>query len=139
LQREALITPIWEGPSNIQALDMLEVISKKNAHLTLLDDMKRLEESMIDGKDVAEIAMRRMKEALGQLSSSDDTEAQFYAKDTLNALGHGIAAMMLLEIGNKLKVERFLSVGRLYALHFLEGKPYPLEALRDAKKFFTID
>ena len=28
--REALITPIWEGTSNIQALDMLEAIVKKS-------------------------------------------------------------------------------------------------------------
>jgi hypothetical protein len=27
--REALITPIWEGTSNIQALDMLEAMAKK--------------------------------------------------------------------------------------------------------------
>ena len=30
--REALITPIWEGPSNIQALDLLEAVQKKRAH-----------------------------------------------------------------------------------------------------------
>ena len=29
LHREALITPIWEGSSNIQALDMLEAMAKK--------------------------------------------------------------------------------------------------------------
>lgn len=140
LHREALITPIWEGPSNIQALDMLEVISKKNAHLTLLDDMKRLQEGTVRDKGVAELAMRNMREALGRLSSSaDDTIAQFYAKDTLNTLGHAIATIMLLEIGNKLGIERFLTIGRLYALRFLEGKPYPLEALRDAKKLFAID
>lgn len=140
LHREALITPIWEGTSNIQALDMLEVIAKKNAHLTLLDDMKGLERSIVHGKETAGLAIRNMEEALLRLSSSaDEMASQFYAKDTLNVLGHAIATMMLLEIGNKLGIERFLTVGRLYAFRFLEGKPYPLEALHDGKKVFAID
>lgn len=140
LHREALITPIWEGPSNIQALDTLEVISKKNAHLTLLEDMKGLERNIPRSKDVAGLAMKNMEEALRRLSSSvDETSAQFYAKDTLNTLGHAIATIMLLEIGNKLGNERFLMIGRLYALRFLEGRPYPLEALHDAKNVFAID
>jgi len=139
LHREALITPIWEGPSNIQAIDMLEVIAKKNAHLTLLENMKTLKEGIVEGRDTAEFALRNVQEVLARLSSSDVDAAQFYAKDTLNTLGHSIATIMLLEIGNKLRVERFVTVGRLYALRFLEGKPYPLEALRGARSFFAID
>lgn len=34
--RESLITPIWEGPSNIQALDLLEAMQKKGAHRPFL-------------------------------------------------------------------------------------------------------
>ena len=39
LHREALVTLIWEGTSNIQALDMLEAMRKKNAHEDFLDEM----------------------------------------------------------------------------------------------------
>ena len=39
--REALITPIWEGASNIQALDMLEAIMKKKAHIKMLLDFQK--------------------------------------------------------------------------------------------------
>jgi hypothetical protein len=139
LHREALITPIWEGTSNIQALDMLEVMSKKGAHLRLRDDMKGLVEKMREGKEAAQNAESMIENTLGRLPSYDDNEIQFYAKDTLNTLGHAIATIMLLEIGNKLRIERFLTIGRLYALRFLEGKPYPLGALRDAKKVVAIE
>ncbi|MDG7015860.1 MAG: acyl-CoA dehydrogenase family protein [Nitrososphaerota archaeon] len=139
LHREALITPIWEGPSNIQALDMLEVIAKKKAHLTLLEDMRRMQKGITSGKDVADGAVERMSEALERLSSSDEAEAQFQAKDALSALGNGIATVMLLEIGTKLGIGRFLTLGRLYAARFLNGGPYPSGIQREAKNVFAID
>ena len=139
LHREALITPIWEGPSNIQALDMLEVMAKKNAHLALLDDMRALEGGIVDGREVAESALKEMEDALARLTSSDDTVAEYTAKDTLNVLGHGVATIMLLRIGNGLGIQRFVSVARLYARHYLEGRPYPAESLADASRVFAID
>jgi acyl-CoA dehydrogenase len=139
LHREALITPIWEGPSNIQALDMLEVMAKKNAHLTLLDDMRNLQGGIVDGREVAEMALKRMEEAIARLASSDDARAQFSSKDTLNTLGHGVASIMLLRVGNGLGIQRFASIARLYATHFLEGKPYPNESLAEARSLFAID
>lgn len=139
LHREALITPIWEGPSNIQAIDMLEVMAKKNAHLTLLKDMRELADGVVDGRDVAELSLRKVEEALAKLSASDEEVAQFYAKDTLNTLGHGVATLMLLEIGNRLGVQRFVTAGRMYELRFLEGKPCPPEALKEAVTFLAIE
>ncbi|MFU8773731.1 MAG: acyl-CoA dehydrogenase family protein, partial [Anaerolineales bacterium] len=38
LHREALVTSIWEGTSNIQSLDMVEAMHKKGAHEPFLDD-----------------------------------------------------------------------------------------------------
>jgi len=139
LHREALITPIWEGPSNIQALDLLEVIAKKQAHLTLLDDMQDLRREITQGNDVAELAGMSIEEALDKLSSANENEAQFFAKDTLNALGHGISTLTLLRIGNKLAAERFVNFGRLYALRFLKNHPYPAETIPDAKELIAID
>jgi len=139
LHREALITPIWEGPSNIQALDMLEVIAKKKAHATLLEDMGSLLDGITEGKDLAQSGVKGIEETLSVLSSGAAAAAEFSAKDTLNRLGHSIATIMLLAIGNKLEMQRFISIGRLYALHFAEGKPYPSEALGSARELFAID
>ncbi|MEM3701349.1 MAG: acyl-CoA dehydrogenase family protein, partial [Conexivisphaerales archaeon] len=138
LHREALITPIWEGTSNIQALDMLEVIAKKKAHLMLLEDMRKLRDDISHGRDTADMALNKMEDTLSYFSS-DESEAQFYSKDVLTVLGNGISTIMLLEIGTKLGIERFLELGRLYAIHFLDGKPYPADAISKAKSLFEID
>jgi hypothetical protein len=139
LHREALITPIWEGPSNIQALDMLEVMAKKQAQLTLLEDMKSLAGGISEGQDLAQLILKGIEAAVSQVSSSDALAAEFSAKEALNHIGHSIATIMLFAIGNKLRMQRFVSIARLYALHFVEGKPYPAEALPDARALFTID
>jgi hypothetical protein len=139
LHREALITPIWEGPSNIQALDMLEAMAKKKAHTTLLEDMRSLLGGISDGKDLAQRMLKGMEEALSELSSGDATAAEFSSKDVLNRLGHSIAAIMLLAVGNGLGMQRFVSMANLYALHYVEGKPYPPEALSGARELFAVD
>jgi hypothetical protein len=138
LHREALITPIWEGPSNIQALDMLEAMAKKQAHLTLLDDMWNLRDKITEGKDVAELAVKKVEDAMASLSTIDEERTQFYGKDVLNVLGHGIATIMLLEIGNSSDA-RFIDVGRFYSLRFLEGEWYEDDAVSAAPKIFSID
>ena len=139
LHREALITPIWEGPSNIQALDMLEVMAKKNAHLTLLEDMKSVAGGIDDGRDLAERALKVIEETLTQLASGDVRLAEFLAKDALTRLGHSVATMTLLGIGDKLAMQRFVSLARLYSLHFIEARPYPPEALEGARGLFALD
>ncbi|MCH1927424.1 hypothetical protein L6232_21730, partial [Shewanella sp. C31] len=55
--REALITPIWAGPANIPALDMLEAIAKKKAHEPLL---AMLQESPLALKE-AERTLRNLE------------------------------------------------------------------------------
>jgi len=139
LHREALITPIWEGPSNIQALDMLEVMAKKNAHLTLLENMRSLLSAIKEGQDLAQQQVTGIEGALSRLSSGDSTAAEFSSKDVLNRLGHSIATITLLAVGNRLEMRRFVSIAQLYALHFVEGKPYPPEALPGAKGIFAVD
>ena len=37
--REALSTPIWEGPATIQALDFLETVQRQRAHEAFLEEM----------------------------------------------------------------------------------------------------
>jgi hypothetical protein len=83
--------------------------------------------------------LKGMEEALSQLSSGDATAAEFSSKDVLNRLGHSIAAVMLLAAGNRPKMQRFVSIARLYALHFVESKPYPPDALQGARELFAID
>ncbi len=139
LHREALITPIWEGPSNIQALDMLEAISKKKAHLKLLEDVSGMKMDIRFGMPVLETSENRIHETLESLSGKSDAEAQFFAKDLLNGLGHSIAVIQLIHAANRLNSERLLSVAELYSKRFVERQTYGPKAAAEARRLIRID
>lgn len=139
LHREALITPIWEGPSNIQALDMLEVMAKKKAHLTMVEEFRKIRDDTVDERGAASAALDGITMALGRLANSDDAGAQFQAKDALAAMGHGMSALLLLSMGAKLRDPRFLIVGRLYSSRFSRGEPFKPEVMNDARAILAID
>ena len=137
--REALITPIWEGPSNIQALDLLEVIAKKGAHKLLLEDVQRHESEVRAGRETYALARDRIEKALSALASSSESEAQFFGKDTLNDLGHAIAAAQLVRIANSLASSRFARVAAMYARRYLERKRYDFPAPAEVDEVIAID
>ncbi|AAY81084.1 DNA alkylation response protein [Sulfolobus acidocaldarius] len=139
LHREALITPIWEGPSNIQALDMLEALVKKKAHLTLIKDMENLVNQLKEDRDLGDLALRSINESLSGILGMQIQDAQYYAKDLLNTLGNAVATVLLLHAGESLGSSRLRTVGKLYATRFLEGKVYPIEDLRGGDVVFMID
>ena len=139
LHREALITPIWEGPSNIQALDLLEVMAKKAAHLTLAKDMRRIAESLLEHGTPGEEALAHLDEVLEGLAARDGAEAQFFAKDTLNGLGHAIATLLLYDVAERQEDSRFADVARLYATRFLRRAPYDPEAARLARGLVDLE
>lgn len=109
--REALITPIWEGPANIQALDMLEAIAKKRAHEPFLEMLWQSPE-----------ARRQAEKTLKDLQE----EGPWYAKEALRRLADA-ATLYALE---RVEAEPFPALARLYARHFLEGQPLPPSAQR---------
>lgn len=139
--REALITPIWEGPSNIQALDMLEAIAKKGAHTPLLKDMEAARKS-IRGQRATELyddSLVKIRNLLESLRAMGDEEAQFQAKDILNGLGHTLAVAILDSIACSLNSERFLSVAELYQDRFVERKPLKRISTERFKEVVEID
>lgn len=134
--REALITPIWEGPSNIQALDMLEVIAKKGAHHTLLQELEsgRKQLGLKQETELYEISLDDIKNEFELLKGLDEENAQFQAKDILERLGHSLAVVTLVQISNSLKSERFLTLAKLYRERFVERKSLRrLDGLRTAQ------
>ncbi|WP_114312063.1 acyl-CoA dehydrogenase family protein [Thermus caldifontis] len=109
--REALITPIWEGPANIQALDMLEATAKKRAHEPLLEMLRDHPQA----QKYAERALARLKE-----------EGPWYAKEALRTLADALAVYALAKVAQ----EPFPELSHLYARRFLEGEALPLSAKR---------
>jgi acyl-CoA dehydrogenase len=103
--REALITPIWEGPANIQALDMLEAVAKKRAHEPLLEMLKETPVAL----KAAEGVLKRLEE-----------EGPWHAKEALRRLADAVSVHALEAMGGP-----YGEMARLYALRFLEGESLP--------------
>jgi len=110
--REALITPIWEGTSNIQALDMLEAMWKKGAHKTFLDDMEEIARSQ-EESELADEMLDVIKDTITRIEKKPN-EAEWIAKWSLNRFARATAVLMLLDIGRALRDERFIDVAKLY-------------------------
>lgn len=86
--RESLITPIWEGPSNIQALDLLEAMQKKGAHRPFL---AWLEARLKGRSEEAEGALAAARKTLDRLAALGPEAAQFSAKTALRRLADAAA------------------------------------------------
>jgi acyl-CoA dehydrogenase len=131
--REALITPIWEGPSNVQALDMLEVIVKKDAGVSLLKDVEAYAKDIQAGRaqELYSLSLQRIRDTLDLVKGLDEEEAQFHAKDILERLGHLFAVTALVHMANSRNSGRFLSIAQVYYDKFVERTfPKKLDAQR---------
>jgi alkylation response protein AidB-like acyl-CoA dehydrogenase len=125
LHREALVTSIWEGTSNIQALDMLEVMQKKGAHEMFLDAF-----SEKSADSLGERAMRVIQTGLADLEGKSAAQAQWGAKELLRSLADAATVMLLVDLANSAG-DRYRRVAELYAQRFLDKFEYPAWALED--------
>ena len=136
LHREALITPIWEGTSNIQALDMLEAMQKKGAHEPFLDEFIPLLEGV--GTPEAHQARQTIERTLGQLATLEAEHVQWYSKDALTRLADAAQVALLYALA-EIAGERYPKLAALYALRFLLHEPYPGWAYKDEEIWLPID
>ncbi|RDI95233.1 acyl-CoA dehydrogenase [Meiothermus sp. QL-1] len=125
LAREALITPIWEGPANVQALDTLEVLFRKGAAQPFAEEfLPRLEAV---GTEEAHLAHSALQDTLARLQTLSPEEAQWRAKDALRTLADAATVALLYDLGS----ERHARLAALYARHFLAKDEYPAWAMED--------
>ncbi|MEO0203379.1 MAG: acyl-CoA dehydrogenase family protein [candidate division WOR-3 bacterium] len=89
LHREALVTPIWEGASNVQALDMLEVLFKKNVFEIFLRDFEKI----ANQEEIDEI-----ETYFKNYQKLNEYEKQYYSKDLLNKFALFIENVYLRQI-----------------------------------------
>ncbi len=139
LHREALITPIWEGPNNIQAIDFLEVIEKKRSDLTMARDLEKMREDVTEGFDLFENASLLIRKNLDLLSSMSPEMAQSYAKDLLDTIGHSFAVLFLVHMSNLTETKRTLRVASLYARRFLLHSPPDVSDMDAAAEIMSVD
>ena len=136
LHRESLVTAIWEGASNIQALDMLEVMHKKGAHEPFMDEIfDRLGRA---GTVEAKMAKERLAREIDQLASFGLEQAQWFSKDALRTFADIAQVALLYELAETAG-ERYAKLAALYAQRFLNGLPYPAWVLTDAEIWWPVE
>lgn len=142
--REALITPIWEGGNNIQALDMLETMAKKQSHLQLFARIERIASSVQNerSRHILQKQLTLIKEESERVLSLDYWDSQYYAKDLLRQMGECAAAAFLQEAAAQMIEEkgefRFLKVADAYMRSHLTHERLPLTALQGADEIIQI-
>jgi alkylation response protein AidB-like acyl-CoA dehydrogenase len=136
LHREALVTAIWEGASNIQALDLLEAMHKKGAHEPFLDDMLALLGRA--GTPVARLARYEVEKTLGGLVELSAPEAQWHAKHALAHLADAAQVALLYALAEN-GGERYAKLAELYFTRFLTGENYPAWAMQDEQVWRLVD
>lgn len=135
LHREALVTAIWEGTSNMQALDLLEAVQKKSAHEPFLDEFDHILSNA--NTLMARQAKETIQNIFSQRTKLSQDQSQWYAKDTLNRLADAAQVALLYKLSNNGE-ERYAKLAELYALRFLLGQPYPHWALDDQTIWYPV-
>ncbi len=119
--RDSIVTSIWEGTSNIQALDLLDLLRKKKLHTNIRADLI----SMV--ATIADVELRRL--LTDSLNSEFDLidewvkgeNSEVRAKDILNRLGNSIAMTYLFAISEKYPTQMPLQTAKIYYnRHFKE-------------------
>jgi acyl-CoA dehydrogenase len=128
--REALITPIWEGPSNIQALDFLETLRKQRAHEAFLDTVIAPLCTLADPS--ARLAADNARRAISQLLELPPAAAEWHAKDALVCVADAAQVAALYRMAETAG-ERYEKLARLYATRFIAHEEYPSWVMEDAQ------
>lgn len=130
LHRDALVTPIWEGTSNIHALDMLEAMGKG---ADIFGELKHVIEGLGDGRGELE-ALWGIVRAEFSDAAADCAEA--HAKRLLARLGALAAAVYhrawAQDAASRLGEKWPLAISRIYLLGVV-GKDLSSDLLKEAE------
>ncbi|QLD86992.1 acyl-CoA dehydrogenase family protein [Natronomonas halophila] len=102
LLRDAQVLPIWEGPSNILALDTLRALNREDAHEALLPyvqaKLDAVEHPHLDElADDVEERFLELQNALATLATEDGDYAQYHGKRFADLIFDVVTAALLLE------------------------------------------
>lgn len=139
--REALITPIWEGTSNIQALDLLEVMGRKQAHQPFLAEMTTMLEQASGGAageaagEAATLAREALQQVQAQMAAAGPAELEWHGKAVLNRLADIARVALLLDMARSLSEPRYARLAGYLARLRFAGGDLPPEAAADAEAY----
>ena len=138
LVRDAYLGAIWEGSTNVVALDVQRAILKHESLASLADFVEGRLHTVIEpgAKRWVEIVAEALAELRGRAAAwprLDDAERELDARPFADALYHTLAAALLLAEGPTLWRERGsarkLLVGALYAKKWLRPPVAPASVL----------
>jgi acyl-CoA dehydrogenase len=135
LHRETLVTAIWEGTSNIQALDMLEAMQKKGAHEPFLDEFIPLLQKI--NTPEAKLARQIIEASLSKIVEAKSDQVQWFSKDILTRLADAAQVALLYSLADQ-GGERYEKIANLFAHHFLADEPYPSWALTEREVWMPL-
>ncbi len=128
LHREALITPIWEGAANIQALDMLEALTKKGVREPFVEEFGTALERA--GTPEARLARQFLDATFADLARLAPEEAQWHGKQALRSLADAAQVALLYRLAASAG-ERYAKLAAIYTRRFLAGDEVPSWAFSD--------
>ncbi|NAZ33390.1 MAG: acyl-CoA dehydrogenase [Pyrobaculum sp.] len=113
LHRDALVTAIWEGTSNIQALDMAEVFYRKEAGKTLFEELaSRI--SRIRDDEVRRKLVAALEEAREEAAAALRDGVELHAKRLLTHIGTLTAAVLYREWAESTQEEWADAMSKIY-------------------------
>jgi len=107
LLRDAQVLPIWEGPTNVLALDVLRVLQKRESLNAFLDDLDERARSASDPlKDLSAPFLEKLKSFKSFMDSNAGREPEFWlrrARSLAFNLGRLMTMGLLIELGSRTK------------------------------------
>ena len=101
LLRDAQVLPIWEGPSNVLALDTLRALNREDAHEALVPYVQELLDGLAhpaleDPAESVEAAFHELQTALATLATEDGDYTQYHAKRLADLIFDVVSGALLL-------------------------------------------
>ncbi len=118
--RDAIVTSIWEGTSNIQALDLLEILSRKHTHERLFSDLFALADVFHDSELRDRILNRIRETRRDVVSLLQSDKPEFYGKDIIGRLGHITAAVHLTAVAERSGSAELRTAAEIYSIRHVE-------------------
>lgn len=143
--REALVTPIWEGSSNIQALDMMETIYKKRAHEQFFSETEKQIGQIPEAAYRKALQSRQnfLIEHIDQILNLSSEDTQYFAKDLLRSLGQLAITVYAFQVAGKLieseRDFRFQKIAQYYLKKYISGEELGLEDIKHTEDIIFID
>jgi len=121
--RDSIVTSLWEGTSNIQALDFLEIVQKKGIDEKILTIVWNIMENLSsDNAAMLKAAFDSVRERMVSYRNSENIE--YFAKDILNMFGYLSALAYMFSISEKTENPGMQLAARIYYYrHFASSFP----------------